>query len=89
MKVRKKPVEIEAWPWGGDTEILTKNSVLWRHSVSHNTLGRFSTSGEVEIWNEEDKMWLRLDPYSWCMQGVNGEHYPCTQDVFNRTYEIV
>lgn len=23
------------------------------------------------------------------MRGVNGEYYPCSQDVFNKTYEVV
>lgn len=89
MKVRKKPVEIEAWLWAGDTSVLTENGVLWQSVAARSSLGRLGIADWVEIWNEEDKMWLRLDPDSWCMQGVKGEHYPCTQEVFDRTYEIV
>lgn len=27
-------------------------------------------------------------PHDWIITGVNGEHYPCKPDIFNKTYEV-
>ena len=29
------------------------------------------------------------DPGDWLITGVNGEQYPCKDDVFKKTYELV
>lgn len=31
----------------------------------------------------------RVDMLDWVIRGVTGEFYPCTPDIFNRTYEVV
>ena len=30
---------------------------------------------------------MRVSPGDWIITGVNGEHYPCKPDVFEKTYE--
>ena len=32
---------------------------------------------------------MRADKGDWVICGVNGEHYPCKPDIFDKTYEII
>lgn len=42
---------------------------------------------EIEVKTLEGKMTGR--PGDWLITGVNGEQYPCKDDVFQKTYEPV
>ncbi len=45
------------------------------------------TDIEVKIETLEGTMTAR--PGDWIITGVNGEKYPCKQDIFEKTYEPV
>lgn len=32
---------------------------------------------------------LKASPGDWIITGINGEHYPCKPEIFERTYEPV
>lgn len=32
---------------------------------------------------------LKVSPGDWIITGINGEHYPCKPDIFEKTYEEV
>jgi hypothetical protein len=32
---------------------------------------------------------MTASPGDWIITGVNGEIYPCTPDIFEKTYELV
>jgi hypothetical protein len=80
MKVRKKPVEVEAWRWDGESikhlrpEWLRGPDVLMQgQTLCIDTL--------------EGTMTAQLG--DWIIRGVKGEIYPCKPDIFEQTYEPV
>ncbi len=77
MKFRKKPVVIEAVQWfkHGDHPavfIFQGESQVWVH-------------GQAYIETLEGRHLVR--PGDWIITGVRGEHYPCRDDIFRKTYE--
>lgn len=79
MKYRKKPVVIEAIQWTGENlkEILefANSSYLDKDNYT------------LKIDTLEGTM--TADRGDYIIKGVNGEFYPCKEDIFNKTYEIV
>jgi hypothetical protein len=87
-KYRKKPVVIEAVKWTGDPhsiDLFTGN---------HPTL----PSPETAAWYygpfnsliiptlEGD---MRAEVGDWIIKGIKGEFYPCKNDIFEQSYELV
>jgi hypothetical protein len=82
-KFRKKPVEIEAVQWNGTRESFEEirklnpaKLIVWY--VCHDFLN---------IPTDEGDMTAHIT--DWIIRGVNGEMYPCKNDVFEKTYEEV
>ncbi len=81
-KVRKKPVEVEAVQVTAEninelagTEIDGRKIQL---GISGNTLGIATLEG-----------YMKAKVTDWIIKGVNGEIYPCKDEIFRKTYEIV
>ena len=88
MKFRKKPVVIEATQWfkHGDHPMVypavSKNVDTWyaeQVGVPAESLGMIDTLEGAHY----------VTPGDWIITGVKGEHYPCTPDIFEMTYEPV
>ena len=91
---RKKPVVIEAVQYNGDNlqEVL---DFTGKHPKWHEWFGTF------EIYqtyvNSDNKIFkiltlegaMEASPGDWIIRGVQGEHYPCKPDIFEKTYEPV
>lgn len=89
MKFRKKPVVIDAWRVG---ELV--------HAAEHNWS---QLPVEVQEAYEEGLIIFASDKIlvhtlegimeaslaSWLLRGVEGEFYPCRDDIFRATYEEV
>jgi hypothetical protein len=86
---RKKPVVIEAWE---AKEIAFNAGNNWAKlpdsiKESYEKGGWvFLTNGEINIPTLEGTMKANKD--DMIIQGVNGEFYPCKQDIFEKTYEL-
>jgi hypothetical protein len=80
-KYRKKPVVIEAVQWNGHLETLQLFSVGVPEAEQE------LCSDEVKIVTLEGTMTAKHG--DWIIRGVNGEFYPCKQDIFEKTYERV
>ncbi len=91
---RKKPIVIEAvkleqrfdWPdWFHDA--VSRNDII-THGLGKLFDGFFGV-GEVycEIKTLEGVM--RANEGDWIIKGVKGEIYPCKEDIFAATYELV
>lgn len=79
-KYRKLPIVIEAFKYGSNTppnwfncQLATGVIKLFRDHCSIETL--------------EGKM--RAEYGDWIIQGVNLEIYPCKDEIFKKTYELV
>jgi len=83
MKYRKKPVVIEAVQWNGanseEIKSLNTNKVIVAFYYGNNP--------RVEIKTLEGIMTATLS--DWIIKGVAGELYPCKDEIFQKTYELV
>ena len=75
-KYRKKPVVISAMQWLGDYDEI---SSLQSKIIPMGT--------KIKIHTLEGDM--TADIGDWIIIGVNGELYPCKDDIFKKTYEEV
>lgn len=77
-KYIKNPIPIEALQWNGDN----KDEVLSFIGESAEIRG-----GSLYIKTLEGDMFAPIGSY--IIKGVNGEFYPCREDIFEKTYEEV
>lgn len=105
MKFRKKPVVIEAVQWNkpvNDKPLYSyecTDSPFVRPTGSieiHELCGTNGCSKEPPYWDwcvmgiiETLEGKHVVSPGDWIITGVNGEHYPCKPDIFEKTYEPV
>lgn len=81
MRVRKKPVEVEAWEFmAGEEERELAADVV-------NGRVRYTEDGTMLIRTLEGEMLAR--PGDYIIRGVAGELYPCKADIFHATYEVL
>ena len=78
MRYKKKPIEIDAMQWTGENREAL--------SVFMGQRG-FINGKHVEIFTLEGVM--SASPGDWIIRGIVGELYPCTQYVFEQSYEKV
>lgn len=78
MKFRKKPVVIEAIQFTGknDAECLM---------FCPSAVDPPEHEANLIIPTLEGNMYCRIG--DWIIQGVNGEFYPCKDEIFRKTYE--
>ncbi|MFW6017068.1 MAG: hypothetical protein ACOCRK_11570 [bacterium] len=87
-KYRKKPIVIEAVQWNGNEYKMMKFCDDLIYPNSDKTKIAFSKNKEeMYIETLEGVMTARKGDY--IIKGVNGEFYPCKEDIFEKTYERV
>lgn len=90
MKYRKKPVEVEAIQWIGNTSEIKKfcgDKCSYSIYDSAWQVGKGVPREELIIHTLEGDMKVSRNDY--IIKGVNGEVYPCKPDIFEKTYEMV
>lgn len=91
-KFRKKPVVIDAIRWmGGNSNELDKFCGLnWARANAHEVAWGAEDDGEqLIVWNQLEGQWLCAPVGHWIIRGTKGELYPCENEVFETSYEIV
>jgi hypothetical protein len=86
MRVRKKPVEVDAWfikdlykdNWANVDNVI-KDAWDRELLMFHETHLSIKTLEGEMIGQKTD----------YLIMGVNGEFYPCKPDIFEKTYEVV
>ena len=78
---RKKPVVIEARQF---THANIEQIARW---VNSNGASAFTGRESIAIETLEGQMIAM--PGDWIIKGVQGEFYPCRDDIFRETYEVV
>ena len=82
MRVRKKPIEVEAM------RLLDNNYRYvadWCKGIISKRDDNFEVS--IKIITLEGIMTARLNDY--IIKGVHGEFYPCAPAIFDATYEVI
>lgn len=82
MKVRKKPVEVEARLF---TENKAKEIAEWCNALLIPRGG--NTEPFIQIMTLEGMMTARLNDY--IIKGVHDEYYPVAPAIFEQTYEVI
>lgn len=85
MKYRKKPIEIEAIQWTGDNLEQCKN-FLGDSFLGQRAERRPGGANVILVKTLEGKHIASLNDF--LIRGVNGEHYPCKPDIFEKTYDL-
>ena len=85
VKVRKRPVEVEALQYTGDN---LAECLMWALNMDHLYALACADSGQP-LWISTLEGSLRASPGDWIICGVKGEFYPCKPDIFEATYEEV
>jgi hypothetical protein len=83
-KFRKKPVVIEAVQFTGKNAFEIFKFIGDKEALDCDMI--HSTDNPV-IETLDGRMECR--PGDWVIRGINGEHYPCKPDIFEKTYEPV
>lgn len=101
MKVKKKPVVVDAYQWftngdhPEDGPAGTEGAVVryfrnpeprYRGDVVHDRCG---LTWHHHGWIDTLEGGHNVCPGDWIITGVQGEHYPCKPDIFEATYEVV
>ncbi len=96
MRVRKKPVEVEAFQF---RESNRDQVFQWadrlikpRIEAGEKVRAPFGYDdekhpGKLFVFTLEGVM--EAQPTDWIICGVNGEFYPCKHEIFNKTYEVI
>lgn len=86
-KFRKKPVEIEAVQWNGHA-LSVPIPVWFADPWMDKTIDRDAVdNSKLNIKTLEGVM--QASAGDWIIRGVKGELYPCRDDIFRMTYEVV
>ncbi|MFE2563057.1 penta-EF hand family protein [Streptomyces mirabilis] len=80
-RYRKKPVEIDAVRWTED-EPMRMLIDFTNGLVQLNDVDR-----EFSVYDRLHDTWVKFEYGDWILKGVQGEFYPCRNDVFAATYE--
>lgn len=84
-KYRKKPVVIDAVQFTGQNVTELRDFV---GSPNFATFEDDDESGIVAgVWDRLHSTWVGVKTGQWIIRGVQGETYPCADDVFRATYE--
>lgn len=88
MRVRKKPVEVQAWLLGPESylDIITRIQEAG-YRVRKATTNNPEIVAGLYIQTKEGSMLANFGDY--VIQGVQREFYPCKADIFEATYDII
>ena len=82
-KYRKRPVEVEAVVWDGDS--TTANSFIGEDYFED---WEYIEGGQALLIETREGT-MRAEIGDWIVKGVMGEFYPVKPDIFKLTYEEV
>jgi hypothetical protein len=93
---RKKPVEVEARHWDGTAEGATA-IIDWILSAGATANYVCSDTDRCAEFDGDCPHWIQIATLEgvmsaslndWIIRGVQGEFYPCRDDIFAATYEV-
>lgn len=86
---RKKPVTIRAIRFTADNaDVVAANLDMLLKPKEWGYVQDEAGKGRFQVFNTEENAWLEIPEGHWIIAGVNGEVYPCSDDVFAKTYEV-
>lgn len=91
MRVRKKPIEVDAVRWTGHNAAELHDFTGSHFSVldPEDRTNCDDPEATAQVLDVLHSTWVLVYDGDWIIRGVQGEHYPCRSDVFDATYEQV
>lgn len=86
---RKKPVVIEAIRWTGENDDDIESFTQQQWALADPLDVEDESEDMAQVYDELHGTWILMRQGDWVIRGVRGEFYPCTNDVFEETYEPV
>ena len=88
QKAKKKPVEVEVCQWTGSNikEIMSFCGPK-AYNIYQINLANMPTEYSLTIHTLEGDHRATVGDY--IIKGVHGEFYPCKEDIFHETYDII
>lgn len=83
-KYRKRPVVIDAMRLPPKDEDASQELIDFLHAMDQDW--ESDKDGYIIIKTMEGNMSAK--PGDWIIKGINGEYYPCDNDVFEKTYDL-
>jgi hypothetical protein len=85
---RKKPVEVSAIQWTGANlaEVQAFTGPGYFGAVPPEDRDE-DPDMTAEVYDKLHSTWVHVYDGQWIIRGVQGELYPCAEDVFAATYE--
>ena len=87
QKFKKKPVVIEAIQFTTNNDLNNENMQFitdWINSGQENTANHDNTN----IFIQTLEGIMKASVGDFIIKGVNGEFYPCKEDIFLKTYDL-
>lgn len=83
-KYRKKPIVVEAVQFHSQHQPWPDGVIPWSQGVQNR-------KGGTQSWGYIQTLEGKMDVAEgdWIITGVKGEKYPCKDDIFRATYELV
>lgn len=90
MKVRKIPVIVEATQWfkNGDREGEIVRNYRNPYDKDSRVCEHCGRIIHDHGWIDTLEGGHIVCPGDWIITGIQGEHYPCKPDIFEKTYEV-
>lgn len=92
IKVRKRPVEVEAIQWTLDNEIEIEEFCNGTEFSILSDTGRLycdDPDATAEVYDRLHSTWVLVHENDWIIKGTEGEFYPCKPEVFEKVYEKI
>lgn len=89
IRVRKRPVEVRAWPVAWLLQAAKVNAPTFPAEVMEAYLDSRLNLREDRILVDTLEGVMTAEVNDWLIMGVAGEFYPCKPDIFAATYEEV
>jgi hypothetical protein len=89
IRLRKKPIEVEAVQWTGDNE-PELHGFTRQHFEAVDPEDR-TDDPEITgaVRDVLHSTWVGVKTGQWIIRGVKGEFYPCDPEVLAESYEVI
>lgn len=89
IKAIKKPIEIECVQWTGTNRSEVEEFCGWENTMFYYYLGEETETIELQLEIYTLGGNIKANHGDYIIKGVHGEFYPCKEDIFKETYDIV
>lgn len=89
VRIRKKPVVVEAVQWTGDNvgELVNFTQLNFVALCDEDRANSEDPEATAEVFDCLHSTWVLVYTGQWIIRGVKGEFYPIADDVMAETYD--